>query len=272
MCKLNPFLWLTLQKPWELLILTLMVQAVLLDLDGVLYVGNQVINGAAQAVQRLHDAGIKVAGVTNTTTQAKHSVAQKLQKLGIPLDEQHLFTPASLVKTYIGNNTARLYIRDDLHTDLQVTQSSTKPDYIVMGDIGGLGYPPQVLHEIFLHLMQGADLLALHKNRFWQKEDGLHLDLGTWVAALEYASGKQAKVFGKPSQDFFLHICRQLNVSPAQTLMVGDDIESDILGAQQAGLQTALVQTGKYNASFVQQTGVQPDILLQSIYQLDIEG
>jgi HAD superfamily hydrolase (TIGR01458 family) len=248
-----------------------MIQAVLLDLDGVLYVGNQVVNGAAQAIQRLHDAGIKAVGVTNTTTQAKHSVAKKLQKLGIPLDEQHLFTPASLVKAYIGNKTARLYIRDDLQTDLQVTQSDTKPDYIVMGDIGGLGYPPQVLHEIFLHLMQGAELLALHKNRFWQKEDGLHLDLGTWVAALEYASGKQAKVFGKPSQDFFLHICQQLHVPPTQTLMVGDDIESDILGAQQAGLQTALVQTGKYNAAFVEQTGIQSNTLLQSIDKLYIK-
>jgi len=249
-----------------------MLQAVLLDLDGVLYVGNQVINGAAQAVQRLHDAGIKVAGITNTTTQAKHSVAQKLQKLGIPLDEQHLFTPASLVQNYIGNKTARLYIRDDLHIDLQVTQSNTKPDYIVMGDIGGLGYPPQILHEIFLYLMQGADLLALHKNRFWKKEDGLHLDLGTWVAALEYASGKQAKVFGKPSQDFFLHICQQLNVTPTQAMMVGDDIESDILGAQLAGLQTALVQTGKYNSGFVKQTGIQPDMLLNSVAKLNTQS
>ncbi len=245
-----------------------MIQAVLLDLDGVLYVGNQVISGAAQAVQYLHDAGIKVAGVTNTTTQARHSVAQKLQALGIPLNEQHLFTPASLVQRYIGNKTTRLYIRDDLRADLEVTENENNPDYIVMGDIGGLGYPPQTLREIFLHLMQGADLLALHKNRFWKKEDGLHLDLGTWVAALEYASGKQAKVFGKPSQDFFLHICRQLAVKPAQALMVGDDIESDIAGAQQAGLQTALVQTGKYNADFVQKTGIQPDTQLSSIARI----
>jgi len=250
---------------------TFMVQAVLLDLDGVLYIGNQVINGAAQAVQRLHDAGIKVAGVTNTTTQAKYNVALKLQNLGIPLNEQHLFTPASLAKNYIGNKTAQLYIREDLRSDLQVNENKTKPDYIVMGDMGGLGYPPQVLHEIFLHLMQGADLLALHKNRFWQKEDGLHLDLGTWVAALEYASGKQAKIFGKPSHDFFLHICRQLNVSPSQTLMVGDDIESDILGAQQAGLQTALVQTGKYNANFVKRTGIQPDMQLHTISDLYVQ-
>lgn len=245
-----------------------MVQAVLLDLDGVLYVGNQAIRGAAQAVQHLHDAGIKVAGVTNTTTQAKQTVAHKLHKLGIPLDEQHLFTPASLVQSHIGNKTAQLYVRDDLRQDLQVNESQQHPDYIVMGDIGGMGYPPETLHNIFLSLMQGAQLLALHKNRFWQKEDGLHLDLGTWVAALEYASGTQAKVFGKPSQDFFSHICQAMQTEPHHTLMVGDDIESDIQGAQQAGLKTALVQTGKYNADFIRSTGIQPDFTIPSVADL----
>ncbi len=246
-----------------------MYQAVLLDLDGVLYIGNRAIDGAADAVARLMDSGIQVAGVTNTTTQAKHTIAQKLRTLGIPLHEQHLFTPASLVQSHIGSHTARLYVREDLRHDLQVREDPKNPVFVVMGDIGGMGYPPETMHEIFTHLMQGASLLALHKNRFWQKEDGLHLDLGTWVAALEYATGKPAKVFGKPSRDFFLHICRQLGALPQHTLMVGDDIESDIAGAQQAGLDAALVQTGKYNAQFVAQTGIKPDILLPSIANID---
>jgi len=244
-------------------------QAVLLDLDGVLYVGNHIIPGAAQAVQQMLDAGIKVAGVTNTTTQSKSTIAHKLQQLGIPLDERHLFTPASLVCAYIGQKNALLYVRDDLREDLPVSEDSYHPDYIVMGDIGGDGYPPAMLHDIFCHLMRGAELLALHKNRFWQKEDGLHLDLGTWVAAMEYASGKQAKVFGKPSPNFFRHICAQLGTLPEQALMVGDDIESDIAGAQHAGLHAALVQTGKYRAEFVAQSGIRPDIIIPSIAHLN---
>jgi ribonucleotide monophosphatase NagD (HAD superfamily) len=120
--------------------------------------------------------------------------------------------------------------------------------------------------------MNGAKVLALHKNRFWQKPDGLHLDLGVFVAAIEYATGKEATILGKPSTDFFHGICKALDVAPEHTLMVGDDIESDIGGAQQAGLKTVLVQTGKYRAEFVKQVGKQQglkaDMIIPSIADL----
>ncbi|MDX8406871.1 MAG: TIGR01458 family HAD-type hydrolase, partial [Mariprofundaceae bacterium] len=169
------------------------IRAVLLDLDGVLYVGDRMIDAADTSINRLGERGLKLAGLTNTTTQSRRMIADKLAGLGIDLAEDKLYTPAALAVQCIGRHPARLYIRDALREDFSdVHEDEAHPEFIVMGDIGGEGYPPDILRDIFLQLMEGAELLALHKNRFWQKPDGLHLDLGTFVAAIEYASGKQA--------------------------------------------------------------------------------
>ncbi len=245
------------------------VSAILLDLDGVLYVGNQPLPDAARAVCSLRASGFRLAGVTNTTTQSRHAIAEKMAKMGIPLTGDQIHTPAALAMTRIGNKSARLFIRDELRTDFSsVRENESQPDFVVMGDIGGEGYPPETLREIFLHIMHGAQLLALHKNRFWQKPDGLHLDLGVFVGAIEYATGRKAEILGKPSADFFHGICRNIGVDLAQTLMVGDDVESDIGGAKDAGLKTALVQTGKYREAFVKQTGIKANLVIPSIADL----
>ena len=245
------------------------VKAVLFDLDGVLYIGDHPIAGASQSVQHILDLKLPLAGLTNTTTRSRQAIADKLAALAIPISESDIYTPAALARRAIGDLSARLYVRDSLLEDFQgihITQHN--PDFIVMGDLGGDGYAPNLLHEIFHAVMDGATLLALHKNRFWQKPDGLHLDIGPFVTAIEYATGKQSIVLGKPSHDFFHAVCRALAVRPEDALMIGDDIESDIGGAQAAGLKTALVQTGKYRADFVKSTGIKADLLLPSIADL----
>ncbi len=242
------------------------IKAILLDLDGVLYVGDQVIAGAAAAVRSLQQLGLALAGVTNTTTQSRRDLAQKLARMDIPLSEAQIHTPAALAVSTIDGGSAHLYIRPTLREDFAgIREVQEQPDFVVMGDIGGEGYPPHILRDIFLEVMGGAELLALHKNRFWQKPDGLHLDLGVFVAAVEYATGKEAVVLGKPAREFYHGICRQLGVEPACTLMVGDDIESDIGGAKEAGLATMLVQTGKYREDFVHRTGITADLTVPTI-------
>ena len=245
------------------------IRAILFDLDGVLYIGDHSIDGAAQTVTQLTAFGHRIAGVTNTTTQPKRVIAEKLQSMDIPIPESAIFTPAALASQIIGKRSDALFIRDALREDLtELREDNEHPDFIVMGDIGGEGYPPETLRTIFELMMNGAELLALHKNRFWQKPDGLHLDLGVFVAAIEYATGKEATILGKPSSDFFHGICHALDVLPEHTLMVGDDIESDIGGARQAGLKTVLVETGKYRAEFVKSTGIKADLVIPSVADL----
>ncbi len=245
------------------------IEAILFDLDGVLYIGDKLITGAAETVNKLQQFGHRIAGVTNTTTQPLSAIAKKLDMMGIPISEEAIYTPAALATRAIGDKTAALFIRDSLAEDFKgVRQNPTNPDYIVMGDIGGEGYPPETLRTIFEMVMNGAEVMALHKNRFWQKPDGLHLDLGVFVAAIEYATGKSAMVLGKPSIDFFHGICRELGVIPEHALMIGDDIESDIGGAQHAGLKTVLVETGKYREKFVKHTGIKADLVIPSVADL----
>jgi len=245
------------------------IKAVLFDLDGVLYIGDTMIPGAAESVQHIRELGLPLAGVTNTTTQPRSAIAKKLADFSIPIFENNIYTPAALAKQAIADKSAKLYVRDALLADFEgLNRTENHPDFIVMGDLGGLGYTPELLHEIFNAVIEGATILALHKNRFWQKPDGLHLDIGPFVAAIEYATDKDAVILGKPSPTFFQGVCSALNVLPKDTLMIGDDIESDIRGAQDAELKAALVQTGKYRGEFVQATGIKADFILPSIANL----
>jgi len=245
------------------------ITAILLDLDGVLYVGDAAIAGAQTAMRRLKASGFELVGVTNTTTQSRASIATKLQGLGFDLSAGRIYTPAAVAVQRIDGGTTALFIRKQLMEDfVGVRVDEENPDYVVMGDIGGEGYPPEVLRTIFHHVMRGARILALHKNRFWQKPDGLHLDLGVFVAAIEYATNQKAEILGKPAGQFYRMICKQLAVSVEQAVMIGDDVESDIDGARQAGLATILVQTGKYREVFVRRSGIKPDLVIPSIADL----
>ncbi len=249
--------------------MSLSVKALLLDLDGVLYVGQEPLPGAIEAFGRLRETGLPIAGVTNTTTQAKSRILDKLRSLGFDFTSGEIFTPAALAIQRIGKAKVALFIRDQLRGDFgAICEDEKNPAFIVMGDIGSSGYAPDKLQHIFNMVMAGAQLLALHKNRFWQKPEGLVLDLGTYVAAIEYATGKQATVLGKPSQDFFRLICKRLNTDPEESVMVGDDIESDIGGAMDAGLKAILVKTGKYREEFAKKTGIKPNLTLPSIADL----
>ncbi|HKJ83902.1 MAG TPA: TIGR01458 family HAD-type hydrolase [Mariprofundaceae bacterium] len=245
------------------------IKVLLLDLDGVLYIGDKTIPGAEEALDHLHRTGLKLAGVTNTTTRPKSAILDKLADMHLHFDEHMLFTPAALAVRRIGTKQAALFVRETLKEDFATIQENEQsPDFVVMGDIGSPGYDTPLLERIFGMVMQGSNLIALHKNRFWQKPDGLHLDLGPFVTAIEYATGREAEVMGKPSRRFFQDICSALSCEPHEALMIGDDIESDIGGGSKAGLRTALVQTGKYRQEFVRRSGIRPDILLSDISDL----
>ena len=107
--------------------------------------------------------------------------------------------------------------------------------------------------------------MALQKNRYWRTPDGLSLDVGPVVAALEYASGRDAVVVGKPAPEFFATVLAGVGAAAAAAVMVGDDVESDVGGAQRAGLTGILVRTGKYRADAVAASGIRPFATVDSI-------
>jgi HAD superfamily hydrolase (TIGR01458 family) len=136
------------------------------------------------------------------------------------------------------------------------------PDYVLVGDLGE-DFTYARLNPAFRHLMDGAELLALQKNRYWQTDVGLSLDAGPFVAALEFASGKKASVVGKPEREFFRLALEDIGLEAGQVAMVGDDAEADVAGAKRAGLVGIQVRTGKWRAD-----AGEADLVIDSVADL----
>jgi phospholysine phosphohistidine inorganic pyrophosphate phosphatase len=241
--------------------------AFLFDLDGTLYVGEVAIPGAADAVRALAERGVAYRYVTNTTRMSRRALAVRLAALGFPAPEEALFTPALAAARWLrerGLRRVALYVPEAAHEDFATLErDDIQPEAVVVGDLGE-GWTFEALNRAFAHLMRGAALVALQKNRYWLTPAGLTLDAGPFVAALEYAAAREAVVVGKPSADFFRLAADSLGVSPRTAIMIGDDVEADVAGAQDAGLRGALVRTGKYRDDELRRSGVRPDAILDS--------
>jgi HAD superfamily hydrolase (TIGR01458 family) len=247
------------------------VEALLLDLSGVIYVQDDQVPGAAEALRALRDAGYPVRLVTNTTMRPRRSILERLQGLGIEADASELLTPAALAKRHCeqaGYRSVALLVLDELLEDLDgLEQRGDSVDAVVVGDLGER-WTYAALNDVFRQVMDGAELIALQKNRYWETSEGLSLDAGPFVAAIEYATGRDALVVGKPAASFFELALSDLGVSSKHAAMVGDDVEADVDGAMRAGLAGILVRTGKYREDFVQQSGIEPTATLDSIADL----
>ncbi|HSD24016.1 MAG TPA: TIGR01458 family HAD-type hydrolase, partial [Solirubrobacterales bacterium] len=196
---------------------------------------------------------------------------ERLARLGIEADPSDLLTPARLAAKRCeeaGYESVALVVLDELREDLQGLEESDGPvDAVIVGDLGE-DWDYGLLNAAFRQLMEGAELIALQKNRYWETSDGLSLDAGPFVAALEYASGRDAEVVGKPSRSFFELALSDLGVDAGLAGMVGDDVEADVGGALDAGLAGILVRTGKYRKELVRETGIEPTATVDSIAEV----
>jgi HAD superfamily hydrolase (TIGR01458 family) len=245
-------------------------RAFIIDLDGVLYNDNQPIPGAAEAIAYLREEGYPFRFATNTTMRCRASLRRKLADFGIEVNEDEIFSaPVAAARYLHGRGRPRVFLllTEDAHRDftgLEITDQ--QPDFVVVGDVGD-EYNATLLNKAFRLILGGAELVALQKNRYWRTAEGLTLDAGPFVVALEYATGQQARVIGKPSRDFFQLVVDDLGVPPSQVAMIGDNIEVDVGGAQGAGLKGILVRTGRFQETDLQ-SGIEPDAVIDSIADL----
>jgi HAD superfamily hydrolase (TIGR01458 family) len=246
-------------------------KGLLFDLDGVLYVGSAPVAGALEAVKTLQNSGLVCRFITNTSTLSLQSLQNKINALGFEIPKKEIISAPQAALNFLKtqhNPICRFLLADDVKKDFAAfKQSDTEAEYIVVGDIGN-AWTYQMLNEVFACLMRGAKLIAIHKNRFWQTEHGLQMDIGAFIHGLEYASNSQAMMMGKPSADFFNIALADMQLAAAQVLMIGDDIDSDIGGAQKSGIKSVLVRTGKYRAAYEQASNIKPDLVLGSVADL----
>jgi len=254
------------------------IRAVLCDLDGVLYVGDRAIPGAAEAIATLEARGIGVRFVTNTTRSSTATVAEKLERLGLPVPRAAIVsavTAGGLLLADRGYRRCRLVVADDVREDLADHDAGGAidavldpvPEAVVLGDIGRR-WDYDLLDRVFNDVLAGADLVALHKGRYWKEPDGLRLDIGAFVAGIEYAAGVHATVVGKPSAEFFRLALDALGVTAGEAIMIGDDVVSDVGGAKEAGIRGVLVRTGKARPEDERRDDVRPDAVIDSIASL----
>jgi phospholysine phosphohistidine inorganic pyrophosphate phosphatase len=250
--------------------------ALLIDLDGVIYQGESLISGAAEAVKWINLHNIQHRYVTNTTSRSREKLRNKLGQLGVEVSLEDIFTPIMAALLWLNNKQIKnpaLFVPENALSDFAGigqpgSVAETGVDAIIVGDLGD-EWDYSLLNRAFRLLMGKSrpQLVALGLTRYWRAADGLRLDVAPFIKALEYAASCQAIVVGKPSIDFFEMALNSFKKTPDTAIMIGDDIVSDIQGAQQAGLNAILVKTGKYSATDLQ-GDIKPDAILESISDL----
>ncbi|EPG83722.1 HAD-hyrolase-like protein [Leptospira santarosai serovar Shermani str. 1342KT] len=141
------------------------------------------------------------------------------------------------------------------------------PEAVLIGDIGK-EWNYKILNDIFQKVKKGARLIALHKGRYWQTKEGLMLDIGAFVSGIEYSTGVKAEIIGKPSPAFFNASLKMIATQASGTIMIGDDLDSDVGGAQACGIRGILVKTGKYRDEALKNSNILPDAIWEDIGSL----
>lgn len=250
------------------------VRGILLDIDGVLHVSMQPIEGAADTLRLLEQQGYATCFVTNTTTSARATLVKQLRAIGLPIAEERVVTAPVATAQYIRQHFPgkRVWLLTKGNTAEDFAGIELVEDHADIVVIGGaeelLTY--EAMNRAFRMLMDGALLLGTHANLYWRTRDGLQLDSGAYIRALEAATGQQATILGKPARAFFEQALQRIGIPAQEAIMVGDDIENDIGAAQQAGLRAVLVCTGKHSADSPLLERIKPDAILPSI--VDVPG
>ncbi len=251
-----------------------MVDAVMFDIDGVLTVSWEPVPGAADAVQAVRDRGLDVAFVTNTTSRAAASVAGSMRDAGIDLRDDELLTATVATASHLRDRhhgATCLVLNDgDTGDDLAHLCIAEPPDTAQVVVVGGAGptFSYDALDDAFRALANGARFVAMHRNLRWRTSRGEQLDAGAFVLGLEAATGVEATVVGKPAAAFFRAGLDIVGGEADRTLMIGDDLHSDVLAAQQLGCRGVLVRTGKFRHEDLEDPAGSPDHVIDSVADL----
>lgn len=254
------------------------INAVIFDLDGVVYIGNKMIAGADKAIAELKKRGIKIAYLTNACTRSRKGRAEKLISLGIPAEENEFFTTSYATAEYISENYPKqkqnvFYIggkgvAEELAKKGIAVVDAEKADIVVVGLDVRMTY--EKMSAAFRAIIRGADFIATNTDATFPVEDGLLPGAGALVEFLAYAANKKPKVIGKPNTYLLQLAVGELGIGKDRLLIVGDRIETDIALGKKFGIKTVLVLSGIAKKEDVKKLkkSEMPDYVLNSIAEL----
>jgi HAD superfamily hydrolase (TIGR01458 family) len=246
------------------------IEALLLDIDGVLTVSWEPLPGATKALRRLRQQGIPIRLITNTTTKTRSDLGATLRDVGFEVADDEIVTAVVATASHLRRSDpgAKVFVLSDgdATADLDGVHlvDVDEAEVIVLGGASD-DFTYGTMNRIFRRLMDGARLVGMHRNLFWKTAEGWELDGGAYIAGLEEAAEIEATICGKPEEAYFSAALDALGVGADRTAMVGDDILNDVVGAKAVGLSGVLVQTGKYRSGDEAKHGVEPDHVVASI-------
>jgi NagD protein len=250
-----------------------MTRGFLIDMDGVIYRGSELIAGAQRFVNTLRRSDVPFLFLTNNSQRTRRDVATKLRRMGIQAEEQHVFTCAMATARFLAqqkpNGTAYVIGEGGLLQALHTNGYSVvdhDPDYVVVGEGRSLNF--EMVETAVRMIQKGAKLVATNLDPNCPTQQGMRPGCGAIVALLETATGRKAFSVGKPSPVMMRAARKELGLSADETIMIGDTMETDILGGVQMGYGTVLVLSGSTRKEDVDNYAYRPDTIVDSVADL----
>jgi HAD superfamily hydrolase (TIGR01458 family) len=246
------------------------IEGLLLDMDGVLGVSWTPLDGAAEAVTRLHAAGVPLRVLTNTTAFPQPRFGVVLREYGFPFSDEEILTASVLAGAWLRaeRSGARVLLIGDAQAEdlagVELVGADEGPDLVLVSGADE-SFCFETLNRVLALLRGGAELVAMHRNLFWMTRRGEKLDAGAYLLGLEAATGVEAVVLGKPAPGAFRAGLDALGLPAASVAMVGDDVENDVLAAQALGITGVLVRTGKFREDQLARASDAPHLVVGSI-------
>jgi NagD protein len=252
------------------------VYGYLIDMDGVIYRGHALIPGADRFIQELLASGVPFRFLTNNSQRTRRDVATRLQRLGLDVGEEHVFTCAIATARFLAQQkpcgTAYVIGEGGLHTALHANGYAIvdrDPDFVVVGE--GRTFTCEMLEHALNMLLAGARLVATNLDPSCPTQAGTRPGCGALVAMLEAASGLKAFSVGKPSPVMLRAARKELGLTTDQTVVIGDTMDTDILGGAQLGFKTILVLSGGTRREDLVRYAYRPDKVVESLADLSHE-
>ena len=247
-----------------------MEKSLLIDMDGVLRIGKTPAAGLKEFIEFINESEIPACIISNTTLSNaalfKEFFTQNNVEVNFPI-----MTCADAAYNFVKEKykTAAVYCSEPVRSVFDEFKTEGQPEAVVIGDMWK-NWDFKILNEIFIKVFNGADLIAMQKNRYWKTpEDGLLLDVGPFVTAIEYATEKEAVLIGKPSRIFFEMGMKQINANLENGFfMLGDDLEVDIKPAQNYGGKGILIYTGKTSYPLAKDSKIKPDYETKDLFEV----
>jgi NagD protein len=250
-----------------------MTRGFLIDMDGVIYRGSELIAGAQRFVNTLRRTDVPFLFLTNNSQRTRRDVATKLRRMGIQAEERHVFTCAMATARFLAqqkpNGTAFVIGEGGLLHALHTNGYSIvdhDPDYVVVGEGRSLNF--EMFETAVRMIQKGAKLVATNLDPNCPTQQGMRPGCGAIVALLETATGRKAFSVGKPSPVMMRAARKELGLSADETIMIGDTMETDILGGVQMGYRTVLVLSGSTRKEDIDSYAYRPDTIVDSVADL----